>query len=241
MSPRLAGVCALLSVALAAAGCREGREVARLESGGQAFLAQCAVCHGAHGAGDGPLAASIAAEGRTPPARLDTPRVTALGRDGVRLAIEAGGHARRGSPMPLWGPYLGPEWTDRIAGYVVAMPAVGEAGRVRVDRYRAAPAGTPPSGRGVYVTYCSSCHGPYGAGDGFFSPELASRLKPTRLDGAALSAFDDVQLSRLIQAGGTHAANAVTMPGWLYTIPPDERQALVGYLRSLAGTMRTGD
>jgi hypothetical protein len=31
------------------------------------------------------------------------------------------------------------------------------------------------------------------------------------------------------------------MPGWLYTIPPGERQALVGYLRSLAGTEKARD
>jgi mono/diheme cytochrome c family protein len=241
MSPRLAGICALISVALAATGCREGLEVARLESGGQAFLAQCAVCHGVRGAGDGPLAASIVAEGRTPPARLDAQRVDSLGRAGVRLAIEGSAHARQGSPMPIWGPHLGPEWMDRIAEYVVAMPAMGEAGRNRVDRYLAAPAGTPPTGRGVYVMYCSSCHGPYGVGDGMFSPEMASRMKSPRIAGAALSRFDDDRLSQLIQAGGAHAADAVTMPGWLYTIPPDERKALVGYLRSLAGTAKPGD
>jgi len=241
MSLRLAGVCAAILVAVAATGCREGREVARLESGGQAFVAQCAVCHGVRGAGDGPLAASIIAEGRTPPARLDAQRVASLGRSGVRQAIETGAHVRQGSPMPVWGPHLGPEWIARITDYVVAMPEVGETARDRVDRYLAAPAGTPPSGRTVYVTYCSSCHGPYGEGDGFYSPEMASRMKPPRLPGEVLSAFDDEQLSQLIRAGGGHAANAVTMPGWLYTIPPGERQALVGYLRSLAGTEKARD
>lgn len=241
MRPGLAGVGVMIGVALAAAGCREGSEVARLESGGQAFLAQCSVCHGVRGAGDGPLAASIAAEGRTPPARLDAQRVDSLGRAGVRLAIEGGAHAQRGSPMPVWGPHLGPEWIDRIAEYVVATPTIGEAGRARVDRYLAAPSGTPPTGRGVYVMYCSGCHGPYGAGDGFFSPEMASRMRPPRIAGATLAGFDDDRLSQLIQAGGAHAADAVTMPGWLYTIPPVGRRALVGYLRSLPGTAKPGD
>jgi mono/diheme cytochrome c family protein len=231
---RFAGVLALISAAVAlATGCREGGDDARLERGGQAFLAQCAVCHGTRGAGDGPLASSIAAEGKAPPAALDAARVASLGLAGVRQAIERGAHVRSGSPMPLWGPHLGPEWMDRIADYVVAMPATGEAGRILVDRYLAAPAGSPPSGRRVYVTYCSSCHGPHGGGDGFFSSALA--LKPPPLRGKELSTLDDTSLARLISVGGRHAPDAITMPGWLYTISPDDREALVGYLRTLSG------
>lgn len=232
-----AGVWALISAVAASAGCREGREVARLERGGQAFLSHCAVCHGTLGAGDGPLAASIVAEGRTSPAVLDAARVASLGRTGVRQAIEEGGHARTGSPMPVWGPHLGPEWMDRIADYVVAMPATGEVGRNMVDRYLAAPAGSPRSGRRVYVTYCSSCHGPQGGGDGFFSSSVAEKLEPPRLRGRALSALDDAELSRLIGTAGAHASPAITLPGWLFTISPDDRKALLGYLRTLVGTL----
>jgi mono/diheme cytochrome c family protein len=137
--------------------------------------------------------------------------------------------------MPVWGRHLGPEWTERIAEYVVAMPAAGEAGRNAIDRYLAAPAGSPPSGRQVYVTYCSSCHGPRAGGDGFFSAAIAPRLQPPRLDGAALAGFDEAELTRLVSEGGAHAPDALTMPGWLYTISPDDRRALVGYLRTLAG------
>jgi len=239
MIRRFAGVPVLICAAVVlATGCREGGDAAHLERGGQAFLAQCAVCHGVQGAGDGPLASSIAAEGKTPPAVLDAARVASLGRAGVRQAIEMGAHMRPGSPMPLWGPHLGTEWMDRIADYVVAMPVTGGAGRDLVDRYLAAPAGSPPSGRQVYVTYCSSCHGPHGGGDGFFSPEVASKLRPPGLRGAVLSTLDDAALSRLVSVGGAHAPDAMTMPGWLYTISPDDRQALVGYLRTLAGAVK---
>jgi mono/diheme cytochrome c family protein len=232
---RFAGVVALGYAAMAwATGCRDGGDVGRLERGGQAYLAQCAVCHGAEGAGDGPLAASIAAEGKSPPAALDSARVASLGLAGVREAIETGAHVRAGSPMPVWGLHLGPEWMDAIAEYVVAMPATGEAGRNRIDRYLAAPAGSPPSGRRVYVTYCSSCHGPNARGDGFFSADFTPKLRPPRLDGAALSAFDEAGLMRLVSVGGAHTPEALTTPGWLYTISPDDRRALAGYLRTLA-------
>jgi mono/diheme cytochrome c family protein len=214
-------------------GCRGEQDAAQLERGGQAYLAQCAVCHGAGGAGDGPLAALIVSDGARPPAALDARRVGALGPAGVRRAIETGAHLRAGSSMPVWGPHLGPEWTERITAYVTAMPSMGNRGRGAVDRYLAAPPGTPPPGRRAYVTYCSSCHGPQGAGDGFFSAELAEQLKPAPLGGARLSTLDDDALTRLIEAGGGHAPEAVTMPGWLHRIQPDERRALVGYLRSL--------
>jgi mono/diheme cytochrome c family protein len=219
-----------------AGGCRKTRKAAQLQSGGRAYLAQCAVCHGPEGKGDGPLAASIAAEGKRPPAVLDAARVASLGRDGVRNAIETGNHLRAGSPMPIWGPHLGPDWIDLIADFVVAAPAAGEAGRSAVAGYLAAPPGTPPTGRRVYVTYCSGCHGPQGGGDGFVSPQVAVKLAMEPLRGSSLTRFDDAELERLIGAGGAHAPEAETMPGWLHTLSPDDRKALLGYLRTLPGT-----
>jgi mono/diheme cytochrome c family protein len=237
MTRRLAWTLLMMGGALVLwCGCRNRQESAALESGGRAYLAQCAVCHGTEGKGDGPLAASIASEGKHPPAVLDAARVTALGRDGVRSAIEASDHRRAGSPMPIWGPHLGPDWMDRIADFVVAAPAAGEAGRSAVARYLAAPSGTPPAGRRVYVTYCSGCHGPQGGGDGFVSPEVAAKLAVEPLRGSALARFDDAQLAHLIGAGGAHAPEAETMPGWLHTLSPDDRKALLGYLRTLPGT-----
>lgn len=235
---RAACIALILSVPLApAAGCRGGSDTARLERAGQAYLAQCSVCHGVHGAGDGPLAASITAEGRTPPAVLDPARVASLGRAGVRQAIETGAHRRPDSVMPAWGSHLGPEWADRITEYVAVMPRPGTPGRAMVDRYLAAPRGTPPSGRRVYVTYCSGCHGPQGGGDGFFAPELAPTFKPACLRGEVLATLGDAELTKLISLGGAHAPDAVSMPGWLYTISPGDRQALVGYLRTLSGSV----
>jgi mono/diheme cytochrome c family protein len=222
-------------VVVMASGFGSEREAPTLERGGQAYLAQCAVCHGPEGHGDGPLAPSIAAEGKTPPAVLDSARIASIGRDGVRKAIESGVH---GSPMPVWGVHLGSELTDRIADFVVAAPAAGMAGRAARARYLAPPAGTPARGRLAYVLYCSGCHGPQGLGDGFFSPMLAARLKPSPLRGASFAKLDEARLSKTIALGGAHAPNTLTMPGWLYTISPDDRKALAGYLRSMARSDR---
>lgn len=233
-----AHVAAMLTLAIAV-GCRHpegaaGPDRLALERGGRAYLAQCAVCHGPEGKGDGPLAASIVAERRRPPAVFDSARIAALGRAGVLQAMETGAHRREGSTMPLWGPHLGRPWMELIAGFVVRLPSLDEAGHDAVSRYLKSPEGTPSAGRGVYVIYCSSCHGAQGGGDGFFSPALA--LAPPRIRGDSLGAVDDAGLARFLSAGGAHAAKAPAVPGWLYTITPDDRAALVAYLRALPGT-----
>lgn len=208
----------------------------QLASGGKAYLAQCAACHGAEGRGDGPLASDIANYSKHPPTVLDAALIKSLGRDGVKRAIETGSHLREGSPMPVWGPDLGPEWTDRIADYVVAAPSAGEAGAAAVASYLTAPSGTSSPGRRIYILYCSGCHGPRGGGDGFISREIASRLKPSRLRGDSLAGLDEAALARLIGPDGSHAPSAATMPGWLHTLSPNDRSALLAYMHVLPGT-----
>lgn len=227
----LAAVSLLVAVV---SGCKDEQQVVELTSGGQAYLAQCAVCHGVEGRGDGPLAAGMTTEGRTTPPALESARIRALGRDGVRRAIESGAHVEGGSLMPVLGPHLGSAWIDRIADYVVAAPSAGTPEAASRERYLAAPKGTDPAGRRTYVMYCSGCHGPQGAGDGFFSPEMAKRLHPAPLGGEAVARLDEAALSKLIAEGGGHAPDAVTMPGWLRTIPAHDQAALAGYVRSLA-------
>ena len=227
----------LALVAAAVSGCKNEQEVVDLTSGGQAYLAQCAVCHGVEGRGDGPLASMIATAGRTAPAALDAARVRALGRDGVRRAIETGAHGDQApSMMPVLAPHLGAAWMDRIADYVVAAPAAGKAGRAALEQYLAPLAGSDPAGRRAYVMYCSGCHGPQGAGDGFYSPELDQRLHPAPLRGGALANLDEAAISNLISQGGGHAPDAVTMPGWLHAIDAQDRAALARYVRALAKT-----
>jgi mono/diheme cytochrome c family protein len=229
-------MCALIvAVAAVACGCRGGQEAIRLDPGGQAYLAHCAVCHGPVAAGDGPMAASIAAEGRRPPPALDAARLGTLGRAGLLEALASGAHRRRDAAMPVWDPHLGPEWSGRIADFLLALPAAGERGPSEVARYLAAPAGTPPDGRRVYVLYCSGCHGPQGGGDGYRAPAPGSGRRAGRLREAPLGAIDDATLAKLIGVGGVHDLEGMATPGWLFTLSPDQRRALIGYLRALAG------
>jgi mono/diheme cytochrome c family protein len=129
---------------------------------------------------------------------------------------------------------------DRIAGFVSTMPSMAARERAAIDRYLAAPPGTPPEGRRVYVLYCSGCHGADGEGQGFYSDAVARRMQPAALAAPRIAAATDVELAERIGMGGAHAAEAATMPGWINTLSPPERHALFGYLRGLAseGTAR---
>ena len=222
------------SLAGALAGCREASEGSRdggeLALGGQAYLAQCSVCHGAYGQGDGPLATSIAAEQRPQPTRFTAEKVRSLGRAGVARVLEGRSHLRPDAPMPVWGPHLGREWTNRIAAWVVSLPRLDEQGRAAVARYLA-PVGTSGEGRRTYVTHCSSCHGADGGGEAFFAPLLG--LAPPPLDGGKLAARSDDELAKFLAPGGAHLERLPNVPGWLYTITPAERDELIRYLRRL--------
>jgi mono/diheme cytochrome c family protein len=213
MNRRAAAFLLVCSLAGALAACRDAGEGshdgAELALGGQAYLAQCAVCHGAHGQGDGPLAASIAAEQRPQPTRFSAENVRSLGRSGVARVLEGASHRRPDAPMPIWGPHLGREWTNRIAAWVVNLPRLDAGGRAAVARYLA-PVGTSGEGRRTYVLYCSSCHGADGGGEAFFDPVLG--LAPPPLDGRTLAGRSDDELAKFLAPGGAHWSGRRTCP-----------------------------
>jgi mono/diheme cytochrome c family protein len=237
---RAAGVVvAMAAIAGAIAGCRGDRSVGagaghELALGGEAYLAQCSVCHGIEGKGDGPLAASIDAEHHPRPASFTAEMMRTLGRRGVLQALGGETHLRSGAAMPLWGPHLGRDWMNRIAGFVVDLPRLDEAGRGAMARYLATPGDTNGTGRRTYVTYCSSCHGPQGDGDAFFTPAMG--LAPPPLGSDVLHSLTDEEIARFLAPAGPHSDRAPNVPGWLYTISPAERAGLVAYLRVMPGS-----
>jgi hypothetical protein len=66
---------------------------------------------------------------------------------------------------------------------------------------------------------------------------LAVATTAAALAGGCRGEHETAELAKLIGLGGAHAPDAETMPGWIYTITPDDRQALVAYLRTLPGTV----
>src|SRR4029434_2563738 len=68
-------------------------------------------------------------------------------------------------------------------------------------------------GKKLYLTYCSSCHGDSGKGDGPASRSLP--VKPANhTDGAVMNQLTDKFLLEIISKGGSAVGKSAMMPGW---------------------------
>jgi mono/diheme cytochrome c family protein len=88
-------------------------------------------------------------------------------------------------------------------------------------------------GQKLYVTYCSSCHGDKGRGDGAAGKALP--VKPAdHTDGKLMSSFSDEFLLNIIAKGGAAVGKSAFMPAWGGVLKENQLQDLITYLRSIA-------
>ena len=87
-------------------------------------------------------------------------------------------------------------------------------------------AGSIKTGKTLYTTYCTTCHGDKGKGDGIASAAL--NPKPADHTSAALKAESDGSLFYKISNGRT------PMPQFKTTLNDAQRWALINYIRTLA-------
>lgn len=211
-------------------------------AGKQAYLAYCAMCHGDRGAGDGPLATELAKLGGSAPVNIaDASRLDALGKAGLARVIERGGaHTGRSNLMPAWGEKLEPAVVDSLSEFLMQLAAMNPGvPTATIEKYLAAPAGTPANGRRWFVYYCSGCHGPEGKGDGPNAERLrrAQNVRPRDLtDAKYFAERTDQDLYTTVALGGGHAGKSTMMPAWSYSLSPEQIKDLVAYLRVVSNT-----
>lgn len=88
-------------------------------------------------------------------------------------------------------------------------------------------------GKKLYLTYCSSCHGDSGKGDGPAAPSLP--VKPANhTDGTVMNQLSDKFLLDIISKGGSAAGKSAMMPGWGGQLKEDQLRDIVAYIRSIA-------
>ncbi len=101
-------------------------------------------------------------------------------------------------------------------------------------------AGTDPTwaqnqseGKKLYLTYCSSCHGDNGKGDGPAAQSLP--VKPVNhTAGAVMNQLTDKFLMEIISKGGSAVGKSPMMPGWGGQLKENQLRDIVAYVRSIA-------
>jgi mono/diheme cytochrome c family protein len=88
-------------------------------------------------------------------------------------------------------------------------------------------------GRKLYATYCSTCHGDRGKGDGMAAASLPA--KPTdHTNGAIMNQLPDQYLLDIISKGGGAVGKSNFMPSWGATLNEKQLRDIVAFIRSLA-------
>jgi mono/diheme cytochrome c family protein len=214
---------------------------ARVVRGQQAYLAYCAMCHGARGSGDGEVAAALKRSNIVVPRLDDAARLVRVGRAGVlRIILEGGAHVGRSNVMPEWGGLVGQSLANDLADYVMSLSERGTGlSSVTLERYLKSPPGVPGEGRRLYVFHCSACHGPSGHGNGPSGEVLRRKhgIRPRDLaDARFMRSRTDKDLFAAISLGGTHLGKSAFMPSWTNDLTPPEIKDLVAYLRQISKT-----
>jgi mono/diheme cytochrome c family protein len=83
-------------------------------------------------------------------------------------------------------------------------------------------------GKKLYATYCSSCHGENGKGDGPASQAFS--VKPgDHTNGAIMNKDSDEFLSEIISKGGGAVGKSTFMPAWGNTLNEKQVSAVIAY------------
>ena len=91
----------------------------------------------------------------------------------------------------------------------------------------------PAEGRKLYATYCASCHGDKGKGDGMAAKSLPA--KPAdHTNGAVMNQLNDKFLTELITKGGSAVGKSAFMPSWGSALNEKQIRELVVFIRTLA-------
>ena len=95
-------------------------------------------------------------------------------------------------------------------------------------------------GRKLYASYCSTCHGEKGKGDGMAAKSLPA--KPAdHTNGAIMNQMSDKFLLDVIAKGGSAVGKSSFMPSWGSGLDEKQIRDLVAFIRTLAVPPYKGD
>jgi mono/diheme cytochrome c family protein len=114
----------------------------------------------------------------------------------------------------------------RVAGAIVVISATLLSGGLSRAQNQA-------DGKKVYTTYCVSCHGEKGKGDGTAAASLPA--KPAdHTNGAMMNQLNDKFLYDIISKGGGAVGKSSFMPAWGGALTDAQIRDVIAFIRSLA-------
>ena len=100
--------------------------------------------------------------------------------------------------------------------------------------------GNDANGKKLYLTYCFTCHGKEGKGDGYAASYQP--VKPRNLtNDAYMSTRTDQQLFGAISGGSTAFHGPMVMPVWWLSLTEQQLWDLMAYVRTLHRKPPSGD
>lgn len=88
-------------------------------------------------------------------------------------------------------------------------------------------------GRKLYASYCSTCHGDKGKGDGMAAKSLP--VKPAdHTNGAVMNQLSDKFLVDIVTKGGSAVGKSSFMPSWGSALEEKQIRDLAAFIRTLA-------
>ena len=180
-------------------------------AGRDSFELYCASCHGSGGRGDGPVAAAL----RTAPPDLTTLSQRGGGtfpRARVQDFITGAGRtlsAHGTTEMPVWGPMFRAFESDaRVRERVQNLVT-------HIESLQQPSSGPGDPGAQAFRTYCASCHGAAGRGDGPVAGDFRRRLPDlTQYSARNGGVFPSERLQRVIDGRDITAHGTRDMPVW---------------------------
>jgi cytochrome c oxidase cbb3-type subunit III len=100
--------------------------------------------------------------------------------------------------------------------------------------------GNDASGKKLYLTYCFTCHGQDGKGEGYVAKIQPVRPRDLTSD-IYMSTRTDEQLFNAISLGSAAFHGPLVMPAWWQSLTEQQRWDLVAYVRTLHRPPPAGD
>ncbi len=137
------------------------------------------------------------------------------------ICAACGGDSSQESRSPAEAPPTAP-----AAPPAAASPPTVPTGNLRGDG---------AAGARLYATYCASCHGPEGKGDG----PVAASLQPrpaNHTDRSYMGTLSDEQLYKVISQGGASVGKSPLMAPWAGVVNEDGIRDLIAFIRKLSSS-----